>query len=294
MKINLNLKHLIIAAVLIGAVAVLAAVGEYTGLNRIVLGTPRADPGTTEDIILQNDEYISNDVNGTIKVKGALNFSAATGTYAASVGILGGAGASGTANAYSLGATAGNNKGLSFYLKSTSILASDVIEGLYINTYHGVYNSAPAPSGEAARFRAYLIGDQSGTVALAGMHSSVEAANGASGAGLVVGGRSNIVYPDTTIGLGTSAGFMAELYSGGTSTAFGGSPPGIMQLAIGGTVTAANWGEVPLWDISIPAALVSTNSYIVDTNATNATVAGKIRIRINGTYYWLMYAAANN
>jgi hypothetical protein len=257
-------------------------------------GTVSGHKVFTNDIRLQYGETITNDVNGTIKMNGAVNFAAAGGTYAASVGILGGAGASGTSTAYDLGSTAGNNKGLSFYLKSSSTLASDVIEGLYVNTYHGINATSPAPSGEAARFRAYLIGDQAGTVALTGMHCTVEASSGASGAGLVVGGRSNIVYPDAAINLGTSAGFQAELYSGGTTTSFGGGVPSILRLCIDGTITDATWGVVPVFDLSVPATMVSTNSYIVDTNAGAEECDAKMRIRINGVYYWVMLSVANN
>jgi len=212
----------------------------------------------------------------------------------AHVGLLHGAGASGLATAYSVGATAGNTKAMSYYVKSTSELATDVLEGLYVNTYHGTDAAKAAPSGEAGRFRAYLTGDAAGTVALTGMHSTLEAASGSSNSGLSLGGRSNIVYPDAAINLGTNAGFQAELYSGGASTSFGGGVPSILRLCIDGTITDATWGVVPVFDISIPANLVSTNSYIVDTDATNNSVAAKARIRINGVYYWLMLAATNN
>lgn len=250
--------------------------------------------GVDNDIMLQNEETICNDVDGVIKINGALNFAAAGGTYAASVGLLGGAGASGTSNAYDLGATAGTTKGLSFYLKSTSTLATDAIEGLYITTYHGVNGTSAAPSGEAARFRAYLVGDQAGTIALTGMHSSVEVGSGGSGAGLVVGGRSNMIFPDETVSFGTASGLQAELFSYGASAAFSGASPSILRLVIDGTITASNWGEVPVFDISVPAALVSTNGYLVDTDAGGDACDAKMRIRVNGVAYWVMLATANN
>lgn len=249
----------------------------------------------TADIRLQNEETISNDVNGTIKFNGAVNFAAAGGTYKASVGILGGAGASGLSNAYDLGATAGNNKGFSFYVKSTSELATDVLEGLYFNTYHGTDATKPAPSGEAGRFRAYLTGDAGGAVALVGMHSTVEMASGSQTTGAIWGGRLNIVLPNEQVASGTMAGGQVELYTGGASTDLTLTKSSILELDLSGTAPTdpAQLSGVAVIDINIPANEVGDN-LIFDDAASDATVGGKLRIRINNTYYWIMLADSHN
>lgn len=49
-----------------------------TNLDRIVLGSANygADPNTTADITMQNDEYISNATDGEVEISGTLNLSA--------------------------------------------------------------------------------------------------------------------------------------------------------------------------------------------------------------------------
>ncbi len=215
----------------------------------------------------------------------------------ATVGKLHGSGSFGLANAYSVGATAGNTKAMSYYIKSTSELATDVLEGLYVNTYHGTDATKAAPSGEAGRFRAYLTGDAAGTVALTGMHSTVEMASGSTNAGLTLGGRMNIVLPNEVVGgSGTYSGAQAELYTGGSSTSLAGiTSASIMQLNISGTAPTnpAQLSGVAVWDINLPANLVG-DGLVVDDAASNNTVGGKIRVKINGVYYWLMYADSDN
>jgi len=248
---------------------------------------------TNADIKLANGETISNDVNGTIKINGQVNFAAAGGTYASSVGIIHGAGASGLATAYSVGAVAGNTKAMSYYLKSTSQLAADVLEGLYVNTYHGTDAAQPAPSGEAGRFRAYLTGDQSGAVALVGMHGTLELAAGSSIGGLGVGVRGNIVFP-AEAQTGTIYGVQAELYSGGANTDMTTTTSAPLNIAISGTITAAKWANVPAFRIDVPADLVSTNAYILDTNAAADDCDAKLKINVNGTDWWIMLSNTND
>lgn len=257
-------------------------------------GNPSGRKAFTADFRGQNGETISNDVNGTWKINGALNFAAAGGTYAASVGILGGAGASGLSNAYSLGNTAGNNKGLSFYLKSTSITASDVVEGLYVCTYHGTDATKAAPAGEAGRFRAYLTGDASGSVALVGMHSTVEAASGSSSSGMTLGGRMNLVLPSEQANFGKCAGAQAEIYTLGNGTDLSTSNASLMQFSLSGTAPSDPAQlTIPVFDIDVFSNLVGDN-LILDDASTDATVGAKLRIKVNGTTYWIMLADSHN
>ena len=257
-------------------------------------GTASGHKAYTADLRLQNGETISNDADGIIKMNGAVNFAAAGGTYAASVGILGGAGSSGLSSAYSLGNTAGNNKGLSFYLKSTSTTASDVVEGLYVTTYHGTVATSAAPSGEAGRFRAYLTGDASGSVALVGMHSTVEAASGSSSSGMTLGGRMNLVLPSEQANFGKCAGAQAEIYTLGNGTDLSTSNASLMQLSLSGTAPSnAAQLTIPVFDIDVFSNLVG-DGLILDDSASDATVGAKLRIKVNGTTYWVMLADSHN
>lgn len=252
----------------------------------------------TNDITLQNSETIDNTANGTIRLTGNLKVTGAT-TFGNSTttGVLLGAGSSGIANAYSAGATAGTTKAMSFYIKSTSVLASDALEGLYINTYHGGDAAVAAPSGEAARFRAYLTGDAAGSIALVGSHSTVEMAAGSTNTGLTAGSRGNLVLPDGTIGTsGTFAGMQAELYSGGASTDVTGvtsvSPLRIVIDGVAG-FTANKWTNVPVMRIDVPSSLVGASGSVLDTTPTQVTPSAKVKININGTDYWILLVAAD-
>jgi len=239
------------------------------------------DGVTGTDVIALTEATIQ--LSGAVAAKGIVTFDGGL-TAAAHVGKLHGAGASGAA--FSLGAGAAGVKAMSYYLNSTSITASHSLEGLYINVDYGVGATDPAPFGEAGRFRARLMGDSAMTVA--GSHSTVEWGQaGASTTGLVCGSRSNLVFVDSTAGGGTITGCQAELYSGGASTDLSGARASILRMVIDGTITAANWGAVNAFEIVVPADLVSTNSYLVDTNATTADCDAKMRIMINGTTWWI-------
>ena len=246
---------------------------------------------TTADIRLGKGELIDNNNDGTIGFHGALNLAAADGTTVSSVGVLAGAGNSSTH--YSMGAGSDTAvKGLSFYLSTTSITASNVQEGLYVNVDFGVGATDPAPSGDAGRFRAYLNGDNGNAgVALVGSHSTVEMGAGASSTGLVIGSRGNVMFPNENLTTGNFTGAQAELYTQGASSQISGSAnASLLRLALNeGTAptSAAQLSGVNVFDINLFSNLIG-EGLVVDNTSTATTVTAKIRIKINGETWWLL------
>jgi hypothetical protein len=150
--------------------------------------------------------------------------------------------------------------------------------------------------GEAGRFFASVVGDAlNGTIT--GTHSTAGLSVGATNGGLTVGSRSNLSLPDedyTLLSVGTFAGAQVEINSGGANTDPTSSKTSILRMVIDGTITDTKWASVPLFDVVVPASLVSNSSYLVDLDASDATVGAKLRIRINDVYYWIMLADAAN
>lgn len=212
-----------------------------------------------------------------------------------SVGLLGGAGTS--ASHQSIGAGGDGVKAWSYYLSSTSTTASNSQTGLYLNMDYGTVGTSAAPSGDAIRGRAYLNGDASGAVALTGGAFTVEHGAGASNAGLETGLRGNIVLADEALAAGgTYYGAMAEIYTGGASSSMAAvTDAALLGLSLSGTAptAAAQLSNVSVFSITLPANEVG-NDLIVDDTASDGTVGAKMRIKINGTYYWIMLADAAN
>lgn len=82
------LQFLILAVVAFTIGSVSGPIFEATNLDRLVLGSANygTDPNPTADITLQNDEYISNAVNGQIDF-GAANLTT-TGTLSGAAGTV--------------------------------------------------------------------------------------------------------------------------------------------------------------------------------------------------------------
>lgn len=208
-----------------------------------------------------------------------------------SVGVLGGAGTS--ASSQTLGAGGSGVKAFSYYLSTTSTTASNSQTGLYLNMDYGTVGTSAAPSGDAIRGRAYLKGDASGAVALTGGAFTVEHGAGSSHAGLETGLRGNIVLADEALPAGgTYYGSMAEICTGGASSSMAAvTDAAILGLSLSGTAptSAAQLSNVSVFSITLPANEIG-DDLIVDDTASDGTVGAKMRIRINGTYYWIMLA----
>lgn len=230
-----------------------------------------------------------------ISVTGPINQAITGGTVVTSAGLLGGGGTA-TSATQTLGSAGG--KAFSYYLSSTSATASHVLTGYYMNVNYGATGGATAaPSGDVIRGRAYLMGDASGTSALTGGAFSVELeATTASNTGLTAGMRGNIVLPAGVLtNAGTYYGTMAEVFLGGATTDTRAyttiSPLGIVVSGTAAT-NVAQLSNMVLMDISVPANMVTADATMVVTGATGA-VAGGLKIKINGTNYWIMLATAD-
>jgi hypothetical protein len=230
-----------------------------------------------------------------ISVTGPINQAITGGTVVTSAGLLGGGGTA-TSATQTLGSAGG--KAFSYYLSSTSATASHVLTGYYMNVNYGATGGATAaPSGDVIRGRAYLMGDASGTSALTGGAFSVELeATTASNTGLTAGMRGNIVLPTGVLtNAGTYYGTMAEVFLGGATTDTRAyttiSPLGIVVSGTAAT-DVAQLSNMVLMDISVPANMVTADATMVVTGATGA-VAGGLKIKINGTNYWIMLATAD-
>jgi hypothetical protein len=182
-------------------------------------------------------------------------------------------------------------------LSSTSTTATDVLTGYYLNMNYGTSGASAAPSGDVIRGRAWLIGDASGGSALTGGAFTVElAATTASNTGLTAGLRGNLVLPDGVLtNAGTYYGTEAEIYLGGAATdtrAYTTISP--LGIVISGTAATdvAQLSNMVLMDINVPANMVTADGTLVVTGATGAVGAG-LKIRINGTDYWIMLATAD-
>jgi hypothetical protein len=166
-----------------------------------------------------------------------------------------------------------------------------------MNMNYGTSGASAAPSGDVIRGRAWLVGDASGGTALTGGAFSVElAATTASNTGLTAGMRGNIVLPDGVLtNSGTYYGTMAEIFLGGAATdtrAYTTISP--LGIVISGTAAtdAAQLSNIVAMDINVPANMVTSDNTLVVTGATGAVAAG-LKIKINGTYYWIMLATAD-
>jgi hypothetical protein len=250
----------------------------------------------TYDIRGQLGETISNATDGAWAIRGALNYAIAGGTNIISAGLLGGAGTS-TSATQTLGATGG--KAFSYYLSSTSTTASHELHGYYMNMNYGVTGGASAsPSGDVIRGRAYLMGDASGANAITGGAFTVELeATTASNTGLTAGMRGNLVLPSGVMtNPGTFYGTMAEVFLSGNAvntTAYTRCAP--LGVVIGGTAptAAAQLSNMSLIDFELPANEIG-DGLLVDDASSTATVGAKLKIKINGTTYWIMLADAHD
>jgi predicted ATP-dependent Lon-type protease len=88
---------------------------------------------------------------------------------------------------------------------------------------------------------------------------------------------------------------MAEIYLGGAATDTRAyttiSPLGIVVSGTAAT-DVAQLSNMVLMDINVPANMVTADNTMIVTGATGA-VAGGIKIRINGTDWWIMLASAD-
>jgi hypothetical protein len=266
------------------------AIGNGAAAKTVALGSSNTTSTTT---ILAGSGGVN--IGGTtVNVTGPLNQAIAGGTVVTSAGLLGGGGTA-TNALQTLGSAGG--KAFSYYLGSTSTTASHVLQGYYMNVNYGTSGSSAAPSGDAMRGRAWLIGDASGTSALTGGAFTVElAATSASNTGLTAGLRGNIVLPDGVLtNSGTYYGTEAEIFLGGAATdtrAYTTISP--LGIVISGTAATdvAQLSNMVLMDINVPANMVTADNTLIVTGATGAVAAG-IKIRINGTDYWIMLASAD-
>lgn len=258
-------------------------------------GTASGHKAYTADIRMQNGELIQNATDGAICVVGALNHAIAGGTPVVSAGKLGGAGTS-TSAYQTIGAAGG--KAFSFYLSSTSTTATDEVTGYYLNMNYGTSGSSAAPSGDAMRGRAYLVGDASGGTAITGGAFTVElAATTASNTGLTAGLRGNLVLPDGVMtNAGTYYGTMAEIYLSGAAVntdAYTKISPLSVNLSGTAPTSAAQLVKVSAIDFNFPTNMVG-DGLIMDDASSDNTVGAKLKIMVNGTYYWVMLADSHN
>jgi len=229
---------------------------------------------------------IGTGING-----GPLTLCGAGLTPVVSVGILGGAGTSGSRQ--SIGAGGSGVKAFSYYLSSTSITAAHSQTAAYFNMDYGVSGSSPAPSGDAVRGRAWLIGDAAGGVAVTGGAFSVElAATTASNTGLTAGLRGNLVLPTGVMtNSGTYYGTMAEVFLGGAATdttAYTRIAP--LGIVVGGTAptAASQLANMVAIAFDVPANMVTSDGTMIVTGGAGDTCDAKVAISVNGTPLWMM------
>jgi len=224
-----------------------------------------------------------------------ITFCPSGGTPVVSAGLLGGAGTA-TGTPQVLGAGAG--KAFSFYIGSTSTTASHEVHGFYLNVNYGTSGASAAPSGDAIRGRAWLVGDASGGTAITGGAFTVElAATTASNTGLTCGLRGNLVLPSGVMtNAGTYYGTMAEIYLGGAAVDIGAyTKIAPLAVAISGTspTAASQLVEIHAIDFTFPSNMVG-DQLIMDTTSTTAECVAKLKVMVNGTTYWLLLDNAND
>ena len=270
--------------------------GKVSSTGGVDLGTSQALTGTTA-ITVGSGTAVTNIISsGSVSVVGAINSAIAGGTNVVSAGLLGGGGTS-TAATQTLGAAGG--KGFSYYLSSTSSTASDVLTGYYMCMNYGATGGAgAAPSGDVIRGRAYLMGDASGATMLSGGNFTTELeATTASNTGLTMGLKGNLVLPAGVMtNAGTYHGIQAELFLSAASTdprAYTIISP--LSVCVSGTAPtdAAQLSNVAMIDFNVPANELGDALLIDDASSAN-TVGAKLKIRVNGTTYWVMLADSHD
>jgi len=188
----------------------------------------------------------------------------------------------GTESYPAVGSTAADKKWMSFYL--TDPAASGTARGMYLRLY-----LTGGAGGEAVRAFAQV---ESNTPAdtVNGAHISLAFGSSAGNiTGLGTAGRFTFHLPSRSL-TGTTAAIMAELWSDGSSSTLGGTSSFIRFCLDGNATGRAN---VDTSGYLFEIAGLTSNVGKLWQAVSPATLAGRLRILIGGTAYYLgVYSGA--
>lgn len=171
---------------------------------------------------------------------------------------------------------------LQFYLKHEGTSGDN--RGLYLRTYF-----AGGAGGDAARLFSTVQAD-CGTVHGAHISLSFDAGKQVSGQG--VAARCTIHIPNDALSTGTLAACQGEVYMDGTSADPGSATLGVFRAIVDGGNATAQARVKNLLIATIPNG--SGNMFETGLTAVtlNAATTCALRVKINGTTYWIPVATA--
>jgi hypothetical protein len=144
-------------------------------------------------------------------------------------------------------------------------------------------------SGEAGRFFTTLNG--TGAVGVHGTHASLSFGT----AGMITGegaaARHTLQIPNRATLTGTVCATYSELWSDGSATNPVSTAISFQRYVLGGDATGMAATDVVAALFSLEGVAIGTGN-IVEASTTEANYSHSIRIKINGTAYYLMAAAA--
>lgn len=190
----------------------------------------------------------------------------------------------GTAASPALSSTAGKNF-LAFYVQNSATSGDN--RGMYLREYL----SGVGTAGEALRVFTTVSDVAANTVH--GAHISLSFGTSGSVTGQGIANRNTLHMPASAlVGLGTTyAAVQAEIWSDAATSDPGGNLLSFFRAVNGGDATggADVDDDVALFDIS--GVTIATGN-LVAASTTEANYSHSVRVRINGTSYYMMLASA--
>lgn len=180
-------------------------------------------------------------------------------------------------------ANAASRNFLSFYFENFATSGDN--RGMYLRLYH----SGAGAGGEAARLFTTVNNVAAGTAH--GAHISLNFGTSGTVTGLGVAMRATLHIANQATQAGTLAAIQAEIYSDGSTSDPAGSSLSFIRVVNGGDATggADVDDDVALFDIS--GVTIATGN-LVAASTTEANYSHSVRVRINGTNYYMMLASA--
>lgn len=179
-------------------------------------------------------------------------------------------------------ANAASRNFLSFYFENFATSGDN--RGMYLRQYL----SGAGSGGEAARIFSTINNVAVGTAH--GAHVSLSFADTGTVTGLGVAMRATLHIANQATQNGTLAPIQGEIWSDGSTSDPAGSTLSFIRLVNGGDATggADVDDDVALFDLS---GVTIASGNLVEASTTEANYSHSVKVRINGTLYYMMLAS---
>ena len=167
---------------------------------------------------------------------------------------------------------------------------SDATGGTARGLYMRLYLTGAGQSGES--IRAFTTANAAGAVGIHGIHASLSFGTSGMVTGEGAAARATLQIPNRATLTGTVAANLSEIWSDGSSS----SPAAttlcaLHRYALTGNATGISNADAVAALFSLEGVTINTGN-IVEASTTEANYSHSIRIKINGTNYYLMAAAS--